>query len=246
MPAPDKTVLILGGTAEAATLAARLDDLRYDVITSLAGRTREPAPLKGKTRTGGYGGAQGLADYIAQNNIALLVDLTHPFATKISENAGRAAEISGVKFITWQRPAWSKLEGDNWHEVETLAAAITAIPPKSRVLLALGSQHVAPFATRADVHFLVRMIDRPKAPLALPDHELLLAKPGSVEEEYALLADRKITHIVCRNSGGKGAYAKIAAARLLIIPVIILKRHANETSTTSLDLLEQQIISALA
>ncbi len=245
MPASERTILILGGTAEAATLAARLSDKGLDVITSLAGRTREPAPLKGKTRTGGFGGPEGLAAYIRENAISLLVDMTHPFATKISENAGKAAALSGVKLIAWHRPAWAKLEGDNWLEVENVSAAVAAIPPAARVLLALGSQHISPFTARTDVHFLVRMVDAPSAPLPLPTHELLIAKPGQVEEEYALLRVRTITHIVCRNSGGKASYAKIAAARLLGLPVIIVTRGQGETNTASIDQIEQQILTSI-
>ena len=246
MPASEKDILILGGTAEAATLASRLSDKGLHVITSLAGRTREPAPLKGKTRTGGFGGPEGLATYLRDNAISLLVDITHPFATKISENARKAAVLSGAKLIAWQRPAWAKLEGDNWLEVETLAAAVAAIPPDARVLLALGSQHIAPFAERADVHFLVRMVDAPAAPLPLPNYELLIARPGPVEEEYALLRDRKITHILCRNSGGKASYAKIAAARLLGLPIIILARAPAAETTVSIDQIEQQILTLVA
>lgn len=245
MPASEKTILILGGTAESAALAAHLSDKGLHIVTSLAGRTREPVPLKGKTRTGGFGGPDGLASYIRDNGIALLVDMTHPFATQISANARKAAELSGVKLIAWQRPAWSKLEGDNWLEIETLAAAILAIPPDARVLLALGSQHIAPFAVRNDVHFLVRMVDAPAIPLSLPDHELLIAKPGTVEEEFALLHARKITHIVCRNSGGKASYTKIAAARLLALQVVIINRHPDEADTQSTEQIEQQILAAL-
>ncbi len=245
MPASEKAILILGGTAEAAALAARLSDKGVHVVTSLAGRSREPAPLKGKTRTGGFGGPEGLASYIRDNGVALLVDMTHPFATQISANARKAAELSGIKLIAWQRPAWSKLEGDNWLEVDNLAAAVPAIPSGARVLLALGSQHIAPFAARDDVHFLVRMVDTPANLLSLPDHELLIAKPGPVEEEFALLSARKITHIVCRNSGGKASYTKIAAARLLALQVIIVKRHPDEADTQSTEQIEQQILAAL-
>ncbi len=245
MPASEKTILILGGTAEAAALAAHLSDKGLQVVTSLAGRTREPAPLKGKTRTGGFGGPEGLASYIRDNGVALLVDMTHPFATQISANARKAAELSGIKLIAWQRPAWSKLEGDNWLEVDNLAAAVPAIPSGARVLLALGSQHIAPFAARDDVHFLVRMVDTPANLLSLSDHELLIAKPGPVEEEFALLSARKITHIVCRNSGGKASYTKIAAARLLALQVIIVKRHPDEADTQSTEQIEQQILAAL-
>jgi precorrin-6A/cobalt-precorrin-6A reductase len=245
LPASEKIILILGGTAEAATLASRLSEKGLPVITSLAGRTREPAPLKGNSRTGGFGGPEGLASYIHDNAIFLLVDMTHPFASKISGNARKAAELSRIKLIAWHRPAWTKLDDDNWLEVESLAAAVAAIPPNARVLLALGSQHIAPFAERADVHFLVRMVDPPFAPLRLPNHELLVARPGPVEEEYALLRDRKITHIVCRNSGGKASYAKIAAARLLGLPVIIVTRRHGDANSASIDQIEQQILASI-
>ena len=171
--------------------------------------------------------------------------MTHPFATQISANARKAAELTGIKLIQWHRPAWERLDDDKWIEVKDIAAAVAAIPPNARVLLALGSQHIAPFAVRADVHFLIRMIDPPQAPLALPDHELLHAKPGSLEEEYALLRAKNITHIVCRNSGGKASYAKIAAARLLKLPVIIIARATTQGATASLEAIEQQILNAI-
>jgi precorrin-6A/cobalt-precorrin-6A reductase len=90
------------------------------------------------------------------------------------------------------------------------------------VLLALGSQHIAPFAARADLHYVVRMVDAPDEPLKLPDHELVVGMPGDVEAEAALLKRHRITHIVCRNSGGDGAYAKIAAARWMEVTVHLI------------------------
>lgn len=221
---PDK-ILILGGTREAADLAAELVALGHDVTTSLAGRTREPEPVAGNVRIGGFGGAAGLAAYLAANGFTRLIDATHPFAKRISANAAEAATIAGVPLEVRRREPWARQSGDHWIEVETLDAARDAIPPGARVLLALGSQHIAPFAARADVHFTVRMVDPPQAPLALPDHELVIGKPGATAEEEAVLLKRyAITHLVCRNSGGERSRAKIDAARMLALPVIILGR----------------------
>jgi precorrin-6A/cobalt-precorrin-6A reductase len=220
-----KKILILGGTREAAELADRLVAEGNDVMTSLAGRTKEPAPLAGKVRTGGFGGAEGLAAFLKEGGYDLLIDATHPFAERISANARKAAETAGVEMEVWVRSPWVREEGDRWIKVASLEAARDAIPPGARVLLALGSQHIAPFAARSDVHFVVRMVDRPESPLALPDHALVLGKPGTTaEEEAALLTRYAITHLVCRNSGGAGAHAKIVAARNLGLPVIIVSR----------------------
>lgn len=222
----EETVLILGGTREAATLAADLvrDHPDWRVITSLAGRTREPKPVAGELRVGGFGGVDGLADYLRAERVTRLIDATHPFAPVISDNAKRAALATGVRLETRMRPPWPEQPGDMWTEVDTLDAARDAIPTGARVLLALGRQHIALFADRADVHFVVRMVDPPDTPLPLPDHTVLTGLPGeTAEEEATLMVAHDITHVVCRNSGG-AAYAKVEAARKLGLPVIMIGR----------------------
>jgi precorrin-6A/cobalt-precorrin-6A reductase len=220
-----RRILILGGTREAAELAERLVADGHDVTTSLAGRTKEPAPIAGNIRTGGFGGAQGLAAFLKAGAFDLVIDATHPFAERISANAQAAAELAGVELDVRTRMPWRREAGDRWIEVGSLTAARDVIPTGARVLLALGSQHIAPFAERGDLHFVVRMVDPPQSPLSLLDHTLVLGRPGATaEEEAELLTRYAITHLVCRNSGGSGAYAKIAAARTLGLPVIIVSR----------------------
>jgi precorrin-6A/cobalt-precorrin-6A reductase len=225
---PQETILILGGTREAAELARALvtEHPEARIITSLAGRTREPAPLAGEVRTGGFGGIDGLVSYLAENKVTHLIDATHPFARQISANALEAARLTGVPLEIRTRKPWARQPGDIWTEVESLEHARDAIPPGARVLLALGSQHIGLFAARDDVHFVVRMIDPPEAPLDLPDHALVLGRPGDTAAiETMLLIAHSITHIVCRNSGGEAAYAKIEAARELGLPVIIVSQQ---------------------
>ena len=223
---PTETILILGGTREAADLAKELVAAKPEarIITSLAGRTKEPAPLAGEVRTGGFGGVEGLARYLREIGVTRLIDATHPFARQISANAIEASKLAGVPLEIRTRTPWTKQPGDNWIEVETLEQARDAILPRAHVLLALGSQHISLFATREDVHFVVRMIDQPAIPLELADHTLVLGRPGDTPAvETMLLIAHSITHIVCRNSGGTAAYAKIEAARELRLPVIMIQ-----------------------
>ena len=225
--ASPEIILILGGTREAADLAKELIAAKpaARIITSLAGRTKEPAPLAGEVRTGGFGGIEGLVQYLRETGVTQLIDATHPFARQISANAIEAARLAGVPLDLRTRKPWAKQPGDAWIEVETLEAARATIPRRARVLLALGSQHIGLFASREDVHFVVRMIDPPEEPLDLPDHALVLGRPGDTTAvETMLLTAHSITHIVCRNSGGKAAYAKIEAARELGLPVIMIGR----------------------
>lgn len=218
-------ILILGGTREAAEIAQRLHDEGHIVTTSLAGRTKEPQPIKGAVRIGGFGGAEGLANYLVQNAIDRLIDATHPFANQITENAKRASMIANVPLERYKRKPWKQQTDDIWHPVSDIPAAIAALPKGARVLLALGSQHIGPFASRDDVHFTIRMVDPPIEQLPFKHHSLILSRPSAdPTEEQSLLTEHSITHIVCRNSGGPGAYAKIEAARNLRLPVIMIER----------------------
>jgi precorrin-6A/cobalt-precorrin-6A reductase len=220
-----KKILILGGTKEAAELAKELVSDGHDVTSSLAGRTKEPLPITGNTRIGGFGGAQGLAEYLMLEKVEHLIDATHPFAKQISKNAVEAAKLTSVQFEIRTRNPWERKEDDLWQEVATLEEALHAIPSGARVLLALGSQYIDIFATRSDVFYLVRMVDPPKETIKLPNHEILLGKPSADWQiEKRVLQQNNLTHIVCRNSGGQGAYAKIQAASALQLPVIVVNR----------------------
>lgn len=221
---PEK-ILILGGTKEAAELARDLVSRGHDVTTSLAGRTKEPAPVEGKTRIGGFGGARGLAAYLKAEGMTRVIDATHPFAKTISVNAVKACEMAGLPLDIRTRAPWQKQPGDLWIEVATLEEAAAALPENARVLLALGRQYLDAFLTRTDCHFVIRMVDPPENPLNFTSYVVLTAKPSlAPHEEAALLRVHAITHIVARNSGGDGAYAKIVAARAMGLPVVMVRR----------------------
>jgi precorrin-6A/cobalt-precorrin-6A reductase len=228
MPAsmPDK-VLILGGTGEAFALAQRLAVMpEVSVITSLAGRTRDPKLPPGEVRVGGFGGSNGLVAYMQENAIALLINATHPFADTISENARAAHRLSGVPMLRLLRPAWQKQPDDTWIAAANVgrAAGICRWLGK-RVLLSVGSQEIAAFANLPRAHFFVRMVDPPEAPLPLISAEAIVAKgPFALLDERRLLLERQIDLIVTKNSGGDATFAKIAVARELSIPVVMIDR----------------------
>ncbi|WP_250956806.1 cobalt-precorrin-6A reductase [Rhizobium sp. CG5] len=225
---PIEKILILGGTAEAAELAARLvAQGGAEVTTSLAGRTKEPAPLAGAVRIGGFGGVEGLAAYLSANGISRVIDATHPFATRISQNAQAACALANVPLEVVRRSVWRREPGDRWVEVDTLAAAAEALPVGATVFLALGRQYIAAFAGRTDCRFVVRMIDPPLDALPLRDAIVILGKASAdPDAERALFANHSITCLVARNSGGAAGHGKIAAARQMGIDVVIVGRPA--------------------
>jgi precorrin-6A/cobalt-precorrin-6A reductase len=225
-------ILILGGTSEARALARALATRAHHFVTlSLAGRTKEPAPQGVPVRVGGFGGAAGLADYLQRESIGVLVDATHPYAAHISMNAARAAEETNIPLLALRRPAWSRISGDDWTEVDGMESAVQALgAAPRRVFLALGRKELAPFLAAPQHHYLIRSVDPPAAPLALPHARYITQRGPFVEsEERTLLTQHAIEIIVARNSGGEAAYGKIAAARALGLPVIMLRRPALPT-----------------
>jgi precorrin-6A/cobalt-precorrin-6A reductase len=222
-------ILILGGTIEARQLAELLAGrLDLTVTLSLAGRTAAPKPQPVPVRIGGFGGVDGLAAYLRAQRFACLIDATHPYAAAMSANAARAAAIAGVPLLALRRPPWQPGADDRWIEVPDAAEAVHALGTEPRrVFLALGRQELTPFATAPQHHYLIRSIDPVDPPLAVPHATYLLDRgPFRESAEHALLEAAGIDMIVAKNSGGSATYAKIAAARALAIPVILLRRPA--------------------
>ncbi len=225
--AEDKTLLILGGTGEAAALAHRLGQVSgLRMITSLAGRTRAPAAVPGKFRSGGFGGAEGLARYLATHKIDFVIDATHPYAAQITANAAAACAAAGVPRLILARPPWQQQLNDRWiRAADAAAAAVVLSDLGRRVFLTIGRQDLAPFAARPDIWFLVRAIETPEAPLLLANYHLILGRgPFAAEDEAALMQEHGIAVLLSKNAGGQATYGKIEAARRLGLPVVMIDR----------------------
>lgn len=226
-------VLILGGTAEAAELAARLaGDDRLETVTSLAGLTRLPNVGAGRVRRGGFGGPDGLAAFLTDERYDALIDATHPFAAQIAAHAAEAATKAGVPRIKLLRPAFERTPEDHFIPVPDMKAAAAALPQGARVFLAAGRREIAGFAARKDLWCLVRMIEPPAANDVMPNGELILGRPpADPEAEIELLQKHRIGWIVSKDSGGQAA-AKIVAARRLKLPVVLVERPAPPPGPT--------------
>lgn len=219
-------VLILGGTGEANWLAAEAAARGLDAVYSYAGRTQVPVNQPLPTRIGGFGGADGLADLIRQEEFTHVIDATHPFATEISRNALAACAATATPLLALERKPWIRTADDVWIEVDDVAAAVAALPQaRANIFLAIGRQHVAPFAAKPQHAYTLRFIDAADGPLPLPDADLIVSRgPFTLANELETMRSRQIEWVVARNSGGAGARAKIDAARELHLPVIMIRR----------------------
>ncbi|OHC74971.1 MAG: cobalt-precorrin-6A reductase [Rhodospirillales bacterium RIFCSPLOWO2_12_FULL_58_28] len=226
-------LLILGGVAEAADLARKASVAlkgKVEVITSLAGRLKHRPDIPGRVRFGGFGGVEGLIDYLKDEAVDFVIDATHPFAETISGHAYVACLSSGVPRLSLIRPPWQAPPHAKWIEMDSLEEVASALPRISRrAFLTVGKGGIEAFSTVKGVWFLVRLIEEPDAPLPLADYQLVTGRPPhTVESERALIDDYGIDALIAKQSGGHMGEAKIIAACEAGIAVVAVSRPPPE------------------
>jgi precorrin-6A/cobalt-precorrin-6A reductase len=226
---PPFKLLLLGGTSEAARLAKELARMQgVAAVLSLAGRTNKAAPSPIPVRIGGFGGSDGLADYLQQEGFNIVVDATHPFAAQISNNAVAACAKANVPLLAIDRPQWERTDRDNWSTYATVEDAIAALPDAaSTVFSALGRSSIALLCAKPQHRYVIRTVDPVAPPPELADAVIISARgPFRTEDDIALFREYRIACVLAKNSGGDAAYAKIEAARQLQLPVHMAARPA--------------------
>ena len=224
-------VLLLGGTAEARALAARLYP-GVAVISSLAGRVPDPALPVGEVRIGGFGGVDGMRRWLNDSDVAAVVDATHPYAATITAHAAEVCAELKIPHLVLARPAWQP--GDaQLVKSDVDAAKFIGEMGYSRVFLTTGRTGVVAFSD-IDAWFLIRAVTAPD-PQTLPRrHELVLSRgPYHYDDEFLLLREYGIDALVTKNSGGDMTRAKLDAAAALGVAVVMVDRPALPTGVAT-------------
>ena len=218
-------ILVLGGTGEARRLADLMVTAGLDVVTSLAGKVTRPRLPRGEVRIGSFGGAEGLTHWLRENGVGAVIDATDPFADQISKAAVHATRVTGTPLLRLHRPPWAERPDDEWIRVPDLQTAARVVSERfRRPMLTVGKQGASAFAGDARGSYLIRCSEPPPGPL--PHRYLLVLDRGpfGVDSERTLMSRHRIDVLVTRNSGGSTSEAKLAAARDLRIPVVMVER----------------------
>lgn len=215
-----KSILLLGGVTEALAIARTLGPQH---IYSLAGVGRVPGDLTCQVRVGGYGGIEGLAQFVRDQRISLILDATHPYAAQISHNAAQAARLCNIPCWALRRPAWQPQEGDDWREVGDWAELIEALKPFKRPLFTLGREPLQHLDEIPQEQFwTLRALD------VYPGNErceVIGARgPFLIADERVLFKRQQIDVLISKNSGSSATEPKLEVARELGLPVLVLKR----------------------
>ena len=232
-------VLLLGGTAEGRRLAARLHP-QTDVISSLAGRVPDPALPAGPVRIGGFGGVEGLRQWLRDNDIAAVIDATHPFAATMTANAAAACAELALPHLLLSRPAWDPGDAELVAS-DREAADVVAAKGYSRVFLTTGRSGTTAFRD-SGAWLLIRVVTAPQAENLPRDHELLLSRgPYRYEDEHRLMRDHRIDVVVTKNSGGELTRPKLVAAQALGVDLVMIDRPPLPAGVTVVDSVDDAV-----
>lgn len=233
MPEPDpRRVLLLGGSTEARIIGHALAARGCGGIASLAGDTRAPADLGLPVRIGGFGGAAAFETFLRAERIGRVIDATHPYAARMGPRSAAICARLGLPYARVLRPAWERLPGERWDEIDAERDAAGIVPPGARVFLATGRKTLEQFRPMADRVLFCRRIDPPRDPFPFPNGGYIVGRPPfSVAQECALFEKLGITCLVMRNAGGDASRSKLDAARRLGLGIVMIRRPPRHEGT---------------
>ena len=215
-------VLLLGGTGDALRIARQLGP---EHVYSLAGLGKVPEDLSCEVRVGGFGGSEGMARYIEDQRISLVIDATHPYAAQISANAAKASSAARVPCWALRRAGWQPQARDDWRMVDDWTELTAALASFHRPLFTLGREPLAHLDEIPQHQFwTIRCLD---ANESNPRARILATRgPFTLEGERALFDAEAFDVVVSKNSGGSATEAKLEVARERSLPVVMLRRPA--------------------
>ncbi len=220
------SILLTGGTAAARRLARALAAAGWPVVYALAGATPSPRlPVHDgvRVRIGGFGGADGLADWLRARPVTAVVDATHAHARSMPAQVAAAAARTGVpalRYLPLPPPLPETLMAER---VSALTEMAARLPRKARVAAALGSRGLASLRGREDAWLCARMLAPPAFPVP-PRWRLVIgpcATPRpTVAQEMAWLRAVRAHWVLARHAAGSARLLR-AAARLGV-PALVL------------------------
>jgi len=218
-------ILILGGTGDGRRLCDLVADSGIEAVVSLAGATRAPNDLPLPTRVGGYGSAEGFANYLSENAISAVVDATHPFSYRISHRSAQVCAAQSVPYLQVLRPEWRSQTGDRWTLIDAEEDAARIIGSRATVFLATGRQTLERFSNLQGRRVICRQIDPPSKPFPFEGGEYLIGRPPfSVLDETMLFKQLDVDWLIVKNAGGDASRTKLDAARALKLRVAMINR----------------------
>ena len=248
-------ILLMGGTKDARGLALAINQAyprEMLVATAVSGYGADLLREQGGCVVlQGAMDARALVKFIREKEVRALVDATHPYAHQASQQAAQAAEETGIAYIRYERPPTNIPAGDGvYFAPDFQAAAVIAARLGKKMFLTIGTRQLKTFleALPPERKVVARVLPEEESfrqcrELGLsPADVVALQGPVSKKLNAALFAEYGAEVVVSKESGEAGGTSeKVAAARELKIPIVLVRRPTSGDGLGSV----AQVIAAL-
>lgn len=248
-------ILIIGGTTEARKALDELSSLA-NIYLSVA--TQYGADIVDNDKVNiicGRMDSKGFSDFIKSKNIDLVVDMSHPFAVRVSEEVKKACIETDTILMDYSRNNISYEYENIFYCNDFEEAANRASHYDGNIFLTIGANNIAIFTKVIEPNRIVARVLEVDSSInaclenGVPRENIIAEKgPFSYEENLEAFLRYNAAVIVSKDSGLTGGVdKKIKAAEELGIPAILVARpHDNNKDkicVTSVDEIRKWIIS---
>ncbi|MEM8544881.1 MAG: cobalt-precorrin-6A reductase [Cyanobacteria bacterium P01_H01_bin.119] len=232
------TIWLIGGTQESGQVAAGLAEAQIPhlvtVVTAAAAGLYPDSPWR-QVRVGAIA-PKAMAAVLMAENIAAVIDASHPFAVEVSRSAISLCKSHHLPYLRLERPAiGDSIPASPWIQTvnaydDLLNPAVLA--PQARSLLTVGAKNLHRFQpwhrrTTLFARILPRADSLQRAIAAgfTPDRIIAIRPPVSADLERSLWQQWHITQVITKASGAPGGEAiKRSLAQQLKVRLWILQR----------------------
>ena len=226
-------ILVFGGTTEGKKVAAILEKKGYHYFYSTKTKIDFQTGPYGLYRYGAFN-EKSLLNFCINNNIALIIHASHPFAEELHQTIYRAAIKLNIVVIRFERTYPERINHALINYTSSYQEAIDYLESNNiKNLLALtGVQTIEKLKPYWQKHTTIfRILPRESSvelakQSGFPKENLILAFPtDGFHYELEIVQKHNIKAILTKESGDSGFLAtKIAVALHLQIPLLIIKR----------------------
>lgn len=233
-------LLIFSGTSDGRILAEKLADAGHEitvcVATEYGGQVMPDNPAI-KVHCGRMDEAH-MNSFMSYSGMDAVIDATHPYAKKVSENIRRVCQMKKYQYYRLVRDSFSHMvEGDDIIFAEdALEAAKFVNTLDGNVFLSTGSKELAVYTEnitdkeRVYVRVLpnIKVLEEINKLGLSGSHIICMQGPFSEDLNYAMFQQINAKILVTKESGSAGGFMeKIAAARRAGMSIVLIRRPSE-------------------
>jgi len=238
-------IWIIGGTSESSEIIDRIKDLDNYIATIATEGGKEFVSTENLVV--GRMDYNGMKEFVEKYKISLIVDLSHPYAEIVSENAQKVAKYRNIHYIRYVRSKIDiKSKAIYVNSYEECYEYISNI--SGTIFFTTGSKNIGDFEKiRGNNRFIYRILPAIESIEECRKHQVQLKNivgvlgPFTKEYNRIMFNEYKADYVVTKDSGKQGGtIEKLEACKELGIVPIIIGRE-DEDGTGDIDLIEKRI-----